>query len=582
MPSHAFHDPSAPRSTLDVVLTNLTVAACVALLLYKAVLITRLNINWDEFFYLSFVHTLARGELTLVLQGAFTHLFGWLPAVAENEATQVVAARSVMVMLLALTAWLIGVLGRHWLRGFSAVAPVLVYLSLVPVTVHGGSFRADSMLAPLLMGALVVMIGNAASLRRQVLAGVLLGAALALTIKVALFAPLLAAFLFFALREQGNYPDSRIRWRPWLSALVLVGVITGLVAAALIGAHAMSLAVVQPTMPSAVAAESVSDFALRAATTTLLETPWFPLWHVFQLYVDWQPVLWLLVAIGFIVSVACKQYSAATLALALLPIAFYRNSFPYFYVVMMAPPSILSGFAIQSTLRYLARRRMKIGYAAFALALWLGLAYQPLAHLRSLWVDRQSVQREIIAGAHQIFPEPVNYIDRCGMIGSFRKVNFFMSTWGISNYRAAGTPVMPGIAAQARPAFLIMNSPALMTGRSGPNGLLEMDRAFLQRTYSRYWGPIKVAGGTGRLSTTDPTVIYVPFAAEYRVDSPVSILIDGRRREPGDVIAVSRSVEIRPVAGLEPQEPIAVKLVLATARPPPPSALPPQEIFTRL
>ena len=33
----------------------------------------------------------------------------------------------------------------------------------------------------------------------------------------------------------------------------------------------------------------------------------------------------------------------AALVLSLLPIAFYRDAFPYYYVVMLAPASVLAG-----------------------------------------------------------------------------------------------------------------------------------------------------------------------------------------------------------------------------------------------
>ena len=70
-------------------------------MIYKFALIRLLNVNWDEFFFLSHVHDLARGELALVLQGSYTHLFSWLLLLPGDEMQQIVAARCVMVALLA-------------------------------------------------------------------------------------------------------------------------------------------------------------------------------------------------------------------------------------------------------------------------------------------------------------------------------------------------------------------------------------------------------------------------------------------------------------------------------------------------
>src|SRR5687767_11240015 len=101
------------------ILSATAVAATVAVAAYKGFLVGRLNVNWDEFYYLSFDHSQARGELSLLLQGAFVHLFSWLPAVG-GEMQQIVAARSAMVFLLACTAWLIWRFGSYWLQGFPA------------------------------------------------------------------------------------------------------------------------------------------------------------------------------------------------------------------------------------------------------------------------------------------------------------------------------------------------------------------------------------------------------------------------------------------------------------------------------
>lgn len=47
-------------------------------------LAARQNINWDEFNYLTLVHTYLRGELATRLQTFHVHLFTWLPGLAPN------------------------------------------------------------------------------------------------------------------------------------------------------------------------------------------------------------------------------------------------------------------------------------------------------------------------------------------------------------------------------------------------------------------------------------------------------------------------------------------------------------------
>src|SRR5688572_25104833 len=89
-------------------------AASVAILAAKFFLAARINVNWDEFYFLSHVHDLARGELVLFLQGAYTHAFRWLALAGDDEMDQVLRGRLVMCALLAVAGVLTYVLARLW------------------------------------------------------------------------------------------------------------------------------------------------------------------------------------------------------------------------------------------------------------------------------------------------------------------------------------------------------------------------------------------------------------------------------------------------------------------------------------
>ena len=569
------------RDRLDTALAALTLAACVAVIAYKFLLVRRLNINWDEFWYLSFVHERARGELTLVLQGAYTHLFGWLPAIAGNEVDQVVAARLVMVALLGVTAWLVWLLGRRWLDGFPAALPPLVYLGFVPVSIHGGSFRADSLLAPLLVAALVLLAAPRRSSRDVLLAGALLGLAAAVTVKALLFAPIILMFLALApARVEGRRLPSLDAAA--LRSVALAGLAAGVVFAATVAAHAAFLSTPVAVVPGAVPAESMPAFAVRTASTTVLDSPLFARAELFERYALWQPLPWLLIGLGLVAALHRRQYALAALALALLPIAMYRNAFPYFYVVMLAPASVLAGYSAWSIGDFVLRSASGRARGALLLAVWLGINYQCFAYLGRLSQDEQSVQRELIAGVHEIFPEPVNYVDRCGMVSSFRKVNFFMSTWGLEAYRERGVPFMPAAMRDREPAFVIVNSWAMDPAQRRADGLLAEDYELIDRLYPPYWGPLRVAGASAGLSRDDETRLSVPFAADYRVASPARVLIDDVLRQAGDVVHVpTEGVRVRP-AEPQAQDGLRVTLFLAAARPPPAGGFPPLPLFTGL
>ncbi len=561
--------------TSGFVLSLTATAACLALIGYKLFLTTRINVNWDEFYYLNFVYAAIRGELNIVLQGAYTHLFRWLPMVRGDEMDQIVAARLAMMLLLALTVFLIWRLARRWLDRFPALVPSFVYLSALPVMVHGGSFRSDSMLAPLLMGSLCLVVAPSrtpdARWHRDLLAGALLGAAFAISIKIVLFAPLVFALLM--TRGQTAESVTSNAWRLRLRGAVFVAAGAGLAAATVIYLHWLTVDMSN--------AEGIAAHGARAARKTLLDTPWFPRLDYWVRYADWQPLYWILIGSGAIMALVRRRLDLASLSLALLPLAFYRNAFPYFYVVMLAPLTVLAGFAIQEIDSYLSMRiRPALGTAAATL-IWIGLLYQGGAYLGPLRDDNQAVQRAIVSGVHEIFPEPVSYVDRCGMISSFRKVNFFMSTWGMDNYRRAGTPFMPRAIETERPAFVLTNHWALSPYNRIKSGLLSEDHELIARFYPRYWGPVRVAGGAVQLEEGSIGAIEVPFAADYRLESNEPVLIDGVLHESGDVIPIDRSVMVRLAENADSAK-VTVKLFLASARPSPGPEPDPARIFMGL
>jgi hypothetical protein len=544
--------------TFDRVLAATAAVACIALVIYQLVLTRLLNVNWDEFYFLSHVHELARGELALVLQGVYTHLFLWLLWLPGNEMDQIVAARWVMVALLGLTAWLIWRLARVWLTGFAALLAPFVYLSMMGVLQHGGSFRADTMLAPLSVASLLLLVRPAANARHEWLAGVLLGVAFALTPKIVLFAPL---FIVAAvLGGQGTGDSSRFAARDAVLRLVRVAVAGGIVSALLIGLHWLVISPVQ--------ADSMASVATASVRKTLFDVPWFPRSDYFTRYFSWQPFSWLMIGGGAALALMRRRFIIAALALSLLPLAFYRNAFPYYYVVMLAPASVLAAYAVAEIWTLVRSRASDVVSTALIAAIWIGFLIQGVRFATVLAFDDQVLQRQVVAAAHQIFPEPVNYIDRCGMIPSFRKVNFFMSTWGMEDYRARNEPFLARALRDRRPAFVLWNTVSLDPRNEGPYGLLREDRALLAKYYVGYWGPIRIAGAHGVLAS-DPLRLTVPFPALYRLETPEAVLVDGDVRADGDVVPVPPAgvVITRPTDSAK--EPISVALLLSSARPAP-------------
>src|SRR5690606_19214713 len=127
------------KAQLDDMTKHLAMISCFALLAFKLVLTVRTNINWDEFHFLSQIHSLIRGDLSGSFQTSYTQIFRWLPAVGQ-EIEQVRTARTLMVAFLAITTILIWKLATRWVNSTIAWIAPLAYLSSTHVLSHGGSF----------------------------------------------------------------------------------------------------------------------------------------------------------------------------------------------------------------------------------------------------------------------------------------------------------------------------------------------------------------------------------------------------------------------------------------------------------
>jgi hypothetical protein len=81
-------------------------AAILAAVATKFWLVFRINLNWDEFYFLELTHQYASGALTGRFQTFHVQLFSWLPALGWEVADQVVAGRLAMAVLATASAYL--------------------------------------------------------------------------------------------------------------------------------------------------------------------------------------------------------------------------------------------------------------------------------------------------------------------------------------------------------------------------------------------------------------------------------------------------------------------------------------------
>ncbi len=494
------------------------------------------NVNWDEFYFLSHVHAHLGGTLDRPLQTFFVHGFTWLPWVSANEVDQIAVARLVMMLFFLGTCLSLHRIAAHLTDETSADIAVLAFVASGFAIAHGASFRADPMAAGLLMGSVAVMMTTRMGLWQVIAVAVMSALALLVTVKAALFLPVYIAALLW-------------RWED--RAVVLRCLAAGVLGLAIAGAlffwHASGITSSEGT--------AASDNLGEAARLTLGGQSVLPRLH--------EVMLWGLLSAGAVVLAIAGLLIAPTRRLLvvlilfagpLLSVVLYRNAFPYFF------PFAVPAFMVAVALGAQAFR----GSLIWKLGLVLMLASGGLQTVRALSEDN-AAQHATLAEVHRLFPEPVPYIDQNAMVSSFPRPGFFMSTWGIANYRAEGTPVFADLIEAHKPPMLLANRDELYavmrpeTVTEPIIGLLEEDAEVLRQTYVHYAGVIWLAG---RELTLDQGAVAVamPFAGRYRVEMDGMLEINGQPVAGGDVLELGKSpIQITGPAGTK------VRLIWNTA-----------------
>ena len=568
-----------------VVLASLLVGT----LALRARLVTTLNINWDEFYFLSRIHTYLRGDLGDRLLTFHVHLFSWVPSTSTSEIDQVFVLRAIMFGCGVVTAAAITWLGRCVLGSLAAgLFASVACASFSLVLQFGNSARFDPPIVALFLVAAALIVSE----RRRLLfvAGALCAVGVLISIKFALYLPTLAA-LFVARGLAGRHWRAVLRDGGAFAAGVVV------VAGALGALHVGTLA---PALAGAKGALGPPTAGFGAIVTKVADAAWsFPQEETLRITLGWDRAWWTFIALGLIVTVVAivapgrsKRTRAHAVmvvgfAVPLLTLSFYRNAFPYFYVSIIPPASLLAG-AFFGWVQQVTWTRMKGVAAATVVAgvATVGLA-SPLARAAWRWfnanqLDQVADQRLTLDVIHQVFPQPVPYIDRCGMVSSFPKAGIFMSTWTIEDYRQQAVPLMADVLVQQQPHFLLANvrSLDLHQGDIGVDdsvhALLPDDFALLRDNFVQHWGPLWVAGKRVVIDDAKiPVVTDIVIAGRYLVEAPGTVFIDGVGHPAGYVVDMVRGTHsVAADVG-------TVVLRIADARPAPTVAPPKDDLFRR-
>lgn len=484
------------------------------------------NLNWDEFNFLAEVHSYRADRLAAPLQTFHVHLFEWLTLARTGEADQIVIGRGIMGLLLAATCVAVFLIAREIFGAQTAMLVVSAYLASGFVLIHGASFRTDPLVTAAMMSAIALLMLRPLRYPLAFLAGTLAAVGLLTSLKGVFYLPAFLGALVWRL--------GRAEPREVIGHFAIAGAALISLGSLLWALHAASLVSVAPLKNQAVGAYGALD-------KTIISQGLFPRgWFVLRWILE-GPISAILVVGGITLGLASairgseRNRTLVTLLLAapLLSLAFYRNAFPYFFAFLLPPVIIVTGYAIERLQS--AKFRLAI-YALFAVALW--------SKVPTLIRHDQSAQRDTIAAVHAMFSVPVPYVDRAGMIASFPKVGFFMSTWGMEVARSSGQAVLTNAIERNLPPLVIANSRALdfaLTGKEAPP-LLRLDRRdeeTLRSNYIHHWGAIWVAGK--HLDVAVPKVTFdltIPGSYTVECNGP-GLTINGLAHRCGDVVKLA-------------------------------------------
>ena len=233
----------------------------------------------------------------------------------------------------------------------------------------------------------------------------------------------------------------------------------------------------------------------------------FPQWRYLLFSVLENPLVWFLLALGLLMTArrvfpvrrAAKQdLLLLSFFLPLASLSFYGYAYPYFIAAVISPGVVLCGVGFDRLyLRMGEHRRHAVWLLVSIEVVFGGFLVQYIGYSK----DEVFPQRRTLQVVHELFPEPVRYIDSCSMVSAYPQVGLFMTSWDLEKYFDRGEPVMREVLRREHPAFLIadmyylaLDRPWYDTLNGGSLGLLLEDYAVLRDNFLRHWGAIYVPG----------------------------------------------------------------------------------------
>lgn len=564
-----------------------------------------LNINWDEWNYLAKVHTLVRGDPLPRLQTFHAHLFVPLliddATLPERELLEVLRLRLASWGMLATSALALVWLGRRLLGSLTAgLAAALTALCVSFVLAHGTAARYDPLVvAAFLVAAVgVVEATRARSTSRALLwavgSALVLAVAVTVSIKAALYAP--TVVVLWGAGAWGAV-DTAARRRSVVAAFVFA-LVALLAWRGLLAWHGAGL-----TAPPSIVTSTSTTVGLEAQLASIGDTMLKagdgsgPERRYLSLTLRYDVGFWGLCLAGLVLGLAvvvgrgpgalrarltrARTLQALACALPLLALLGYRNTYPYFFVTIVPPAALLAGVVvvvIEAAWSSSPRARTVV-----VLGLMIPGAFTAARFVAMNGHDQLEAQRTVLRAVHEVFPTPVPYVDRCGMVASHPRVGPFISTMTMGAYHQNGAPIWPALLDTARPQFLVANVRSLELQRPwdkrSPYRWLPDDHRLLQESFIPHWGPLWVAGRTVDVGRDD-VAFALHIGGAYRVEASGPVILDDVERAPGAVVELPAGTHrARLAATTTAVTTTTLTLRTATAGPVP-TTKPPARLFT--
>ncbi|PWI34651.1 hypothetical protein DI392_05995 [Vibrio albus] len=496
----------------------------------------RYEINWDEFYYLSFIYKFIVGDSINSFQTFHVHFFSWLRLVSKNEVEQIVFARILMVLLQVVTGYFIFKICRYQFSISASVFAVLAYFSFSYVIRTGASFRADPIATCCLVITLYYILSVRMTIIHSILSGIITAFSFAFTLKSAIYLPTFILIMAINLVYSQERRIDLYRYFFYFLSTSLAFLLFYLY-------HFTSI--------------GTTDFfkdtgsMVNGADKTFNHNLLFPRksYLLFSFVMDIGYWLVLLYGIKYLVLSLMKErtnnkeYSLKFIALLilLLSLVFYRNSYPYFYSFMLAPVSVLFAMSWDVFHSQGTNIERKIFSTVVMLFFLLSAAYNGVITPFKRSLD---YQHRLIEVVHTVFPSPVSYLDRCSMISSYPQKGFFMSTWGMENYLKRNKAVIKHAVENKEPVFMVLNSPYLnvMSSDGGEaNWMLREDVQALKNNYIQHWNELYVAGKQIILTEKDPKMVFkINISGKYTLESDSGVFVDGELIYPLETINLSK------------------------------------------